>query len=75
MDNGWETDDDGGLNSRGSKKIGTSEVRDVMRHFKETFRTHSPGMDNTFWDPFPVKLCKLLHKMVILQKNWTCQSN
>lgn len=72
VDNSGETDDERGLNSRGSEEIGTCEVRNVMRDFKETLCASSTSVDNTFGDPFPVKVCKLLHQMVILQQNWTC---
>ena len=73
MNDSWETNNYRRLNSRGSKEICTCQVRNVMGDLKETLCTSAPGMDNTFWDTFPIKICKLLHKMIILQQNWTCQ--
>ena len=71
VDDGGEADDEGSLNSRGAKEVSAGEVRDVMRHFEETLCAGSPGMDHSLRDPFPVEVCKLLHQMIILQKNWT----
>lgn len=71
VDDGGEADDEGSLNSRGAKEVSTGEVRDVMCDFKKTLCTGSPRMHHSLRDPFPVEVCKLLHQMIILQKNWT----
>uniref|UniRef100_A0A2P2MJD2 Catalase n=1 Tax=Rhizophora mucronata TaxID=61149 RepID=A0A2P2MJD2_RHIMU len=75
MDDSGEADDNRCLNSRGTKEIGTREVRDIVRDFKESFGTCSPSMNNTFWNPLPVEVGKLFHQMIILEKNWTSRSN
>lgn len=61
MDNSGEADNDRRLNPWGSKEISTSKVRNIMGDLKETLSTGSPGMDNTFWNPLPIKICKFLH--------------
>jgi len=73
MDNCGEADNDRCLNSRSPEKISTCEARDIMGNLKETLCTGSPSMDNTLWNPLPVKIGKLLHQMVILKEDWTCQ--
>jgi len=75
VDDGGEANDERSLNSRGAKEVSTGEVRDVMRDFKETLCAGSSGMDHSLRDPFPVEVCKLLHQMIILQKNWTFANN
>lgn len=71
MDNCGEADNDWSLNSGGSKKISTCEVRDIMGDLKETLCACSPGMDNTLRNPLPIKVGKLLQQMIILKENWT----
>lgn len=75
MDNCRETDNDRCLNSRCPEEISTSKVRNIMGDLKEALGTSSPSMDNTFWDPFPLKIGKLLYQMIILKKDWTSGPN
>ena len=73
VDNSGETDNDRCLNSRGSQEISTCKVRYIMGDLKEPLCTGSPSMDNTFWDPLPIKLRKFFHQMIVFKENWTCK--
>lgn len=73
MDNSRETNNDRCLNPGGSEEISTGEVSNIMGDLKETLCTSSPSMDNTFWDPLPLKVGKFLNQMIVLKENWTCQ--
>lgn len=71
MDNSRETHNDGCLNSRGTKKVSTCKVRNIMGDLKKSLCTGSPSMDNTLWDTLPIKIGEFLNQMIVLKENWT----
>lgn len=69
MNDSREANNDWGLDPRRPKEISTGEVRDVMRDLEEALCARSSGVNNTFWNAFPVELGKLFDEMVVLEKN------
>nr|GLL32367.1 hypothetical protein F511_45941 [Ipomoea trifida]GMD22905.1 peroxisomal catalase [Ipomoea batatas] len=67
MDNSGEPNNNRRLYTWSPKKIGTCQMRNIMSYLKKTFGTCSPGMYNTFWNPFTIKISKLLHQVIILK--------
>ena len=70
VDDGGETDDDGGLDAWGSQKIGAGEVGDVVGYLEKAFGRGTTGMDYALWDAFAVEIGYFLCELVVFQKDW-----
>jgi hypothetical protein len=56
VDYSGETDDDRGLDTRGTEKVGAGEMRDIVGDFEEALGGSATGVDDTFRDTLTVKL-------------------
>ena len=56
VNDGGETDDEGGLHARSAEEVGTGEVADVVSDLKKTFGRGTTRMDDTLRDAFTIKL-------------------
>lgn len=66
-----EADNQRGLHTRCPQEISTCKMRNIMSYFEKALGTHSPGVDHTLRNSLPIKLCQLLHQVIVLQQHRT----
>mmetsp|Transcript_13876 Transcript_13876/g.28436 ORF Transcript_13876/g.28436 Transcript_13876/m.28436 type:complete len:222 (+) Transcript_13876:1148-1813(+) len=58
-----------------AEHVCVGQVSDIMRDSENTLCGGPASVYHTFWDPFPVEICKLLDQMIVLQQNRTTRTH
>ena len=53
------------------RRMNAYQITDVVRHLKFTIGASTLGMDNTFRDPLPVKVCQQINQVEVLEQKRT----